>query len=145
MPPVSSGEPPNWGIKQQFQTVGSIHTRHTHNASGWVLEILANVAKWTKNIQSKFQVCSYYSFKVISILKPKFWICTKLPLFSDPAAITVAPVQAAHTESGRSFTCGTSCTTEHVKLKETSLVSMPKHINMLQLSCLHHCVHVSLA
>jgi len=85
MPPVLSGEPPKWGRKQQFQTVGSIHTHHTHNASGWVLEILANVAKWTKNIQSKFQVCSYYSFKVISILKPKFWICTKLPLFSDPA------------------------------------------------------------
>jgi len=86
MPPVSSGELPKWGIKQQFRTVGSIHTRHTHNGGGWVLEILASVAKWSKNIHSKSKVSSSYSFKVISVLKPKFRIWMKLPFFSDPAA-----------------------------------------------------------
>ena len=145
MPPVSSGEPPNWGIKQQFQTVGSIPTHHTHNASGWILEILANVAKWTTNIQSKFQVCNYYSFKVISILKPKFWICTKLPLFSDPATYHCG------THAGSTYREWMKCYLWNVmhcrtcKTEGASIVSTPKHINMLQLSCLHHCVNVSLA
>ena len=60
-------------------------TCHTHTGSGQGPEILACVAKWGKNIHSKFQVCSYHSFKDISILKPKFRVCVKLPLFSDPA------------------------------------------------------------
>ena len=66
-----------------FQTAGSMHTRHVRTGSGWGLEILALVANWSKNIHSKFQVCSCYRF--ISVLKPKFGICVKLLLFSDPA------------------------------------------------------------
>jgi len=31
--------------------------------------------------------CSYYSFKDISVLKLKFGICMKLPLFSDPTTM----------------------------------------------------------
>ena len=38
-------------------------TCHTHTGSGQGPEILACVAKWGKNIHSKFQVCSYYSFQ----------------------------------------------------------------------------------
>jgi len=58
--------------------------RNAHTGSGWGSEILASVAKWSKNIRSKFQVCSYHSFQVISVLKPKFRICAECPLFSDP-------------------------------------------------------------
>jgi len=65
MPSVLSGELPKWGINR-------------------AISILASVAKWSRNIHSKFQVCSYHSFKVISVLKPKFGVCTKCPLFSDP-------------------------------------------------------------
>ena len=58
--------------------------RYTHTRSGQGSKILASVAKWSKNIHSKFQVCSYHIFKV---LKPKFGICAKWPLFSDPVTI----------------------------------------------------------
>ena len=61
-----------------------MRAHHAHTGSGRGSEILASVAKWSKNIHSKFQVCSYHRFKVISVLKPKFGICTKCPLFSDP-------------------------------------------------------------
>ena len=64
-----------------FRTAGSTRACHAHTGSGWGLEILASVAKWSKNIH---HVCNYYSFEVISVLKPKFGICVKLPLFSDP-------------------------------------------------------------
>jgi len=61
-----------------------MRARHAHTGSGRSLEFLASVAKLSKNIYSKFQLRSYYSFKVISVLKPKFGICAKCPLFSDP-------------------------------------------------------------
>jgi len=49
----------------RFRTVGSMCAHHAHTGSGWDSEILASVAKWSKNIHSKFQVFSYHSFKVI--------------------------------------------------------------------------------
>ena len=61
-----------------------MRARHAHTGSGRGSEILASAAKRSKNIHSKSQVCSYHSFKVISVLKPKFGICAKCPLFSDP-------------------------------------------------------------
>ena len=57
---------------------------HAHTGSGRGSKLLASVDKWSQNIHSKFQVCSYHSFKVISVLKPKFGICAKCPHFSDP-------------------------------------------------------------
>ena len=64
---------------------------HAHVGSGRGLEILVSVAKWSKNIHSKCQVCSHHSFKVISVLNPKFGICMKCPLFSDPVTY-ISPV-----------------------------------------------------
>ena len=63
------GRKATWGINGQFRTVGSMCACHTHTWSGWGSKILASVTKWSTNIHSKFQVCSYYSLKVISIFK----------------------------------------------------------------------------
>jgi len=71
-------------LNGRFRTAGSMRAHHAHTGSGRGLEILVSVVKWSKNIHSKFQVCSYHSFKFISVLKPKFGICVKCPLFSDP-------------------------------------------------------------
>jgi len=65
-----------------------MRARYAHTGSERGSEILASVAKWSKNIHRKFQVCSYHSFEVISVLKPKFGICAKCPLFSDPVTIS---------------------------------------------------------
>ena len=70
-----------------------MRARHTHTGSGRGSEILASVAKWSKNIHSKFQDCSYHSFNVISVLKPNFRICTKCSLFSDPITIHTSSVR----------------------------------------------------
>ena len=70
-----------------------MRARHTHTGSGRGSEILASVAKWSKNIHSKFQDCSYHSFNVISVLKPNFGICTKCSLFSDPITIHTSSVR----------------------------------------------------
>jgi len=46
-----------------------MHACHTHTGSGW-----------GSKTHPKFQVCSYYSFKFINVLKTKFGIYAKLPL-----------------------------------------------------------------
>ena len=61
-----------------FQTVST--PRPLEPLASHRLRILVTVAKWSKNIHIKFQVCSYYSFKAISVSKLMFGICVKLSL-----------------------------------------------------------------
>jgi len=79
------------------------------------LRILASVAKWSKNIHSKFRVCSYHSFKVISVLKPKFGICAKWSLFSGPVTIIGADISMIL--STTLCICSCFCVTDGVHLR----------------------------
>ena len=83
-PPVLSGELPKWGIKQRFSNAINACACPAHTGNGRGSEFLASVAGWWKNIHTKVQVSSCYTFRVINVLKWKFGKCAIWSLFSYP-------------------------------------------------------------
>ena len=73
-PPVPSAEPPKRGIKLWFSNAIDVRDRP---GSGRGSEFLASVARWWKNIHTRFEVHSCYSSRDISVLKRKFGKCVK--------------------------------------------------------------------
>ena len=88
-PPVPSGEPPKRNIKRRFSNVSDVAARPAHTGSGWGPRFAASVAGWWKNIHTRFEVCSCYGSRDISVSKPKFGKCAKCPLFSNPVTYNI--------------------------------------------------------
>ena len=83
-PPVPNSELPNWGIKPQFLNTINSCICSAQTGSGCGTKFLAHVAGWCENLHTKVEVCSCYTFQVISVLKWKFRKCAIWSLFSYP-------------------------------------------------------------
>ena len=83
-PPVPSGEPPEWGLKRQFSNAIDTRACPALTGNGRGSEFFVSVAGWWKNIHTKVQVSSCYTFWVI---KWKFGKCMIWSLFSYRIAV----------------------------------------------------------
>ena len=70
-------------MKGRFSNAIDARTRPAHTGSRRGSWLVACVVGWWKNIHARFEVHSCYGSKDVSVLKPKFGNCTKLPLFSN--------------------------------------------------------------